>query len=166
MKASMKSLLRVIGMLVAMVGVTGGGMMAGALFTSPIATRLPWLRPAIIAAAVVAAAVTLVLWLKPATAAGSATVASTAKPATKPAAKAAQKSAPAFTMPVLSLPSLSLPSLSLGGKADRSPRTVHAMAAAGTAPAEISWRTGMPLDAVSLLLAISSASRQLQPPTA
>ena len=49
---------------------------------------------------------------------------------------------------------------------DRTPRAVEALAASGTAPSEISWRTGLPLDAVALLLSLSSAQRQLQPPTA
>ena len=49
---------------------------------------------------------------------------------------------------------------------DRTPRAVQALAASGTSPSEISWRTGLPVDAIALLLAISTVPRQLQPPTA
>ena len=49
---------------------------------------------------------------------------------------------------------------------DRTPRAVEALAASGTAPSEISWRTGLPLDAVALLLSLATAQRQLQPPSA
>lgn len=52
------------------------------------------------------------------------------------------------------------------GRADRTPRAVHALAQQGARPTEIAWRTGLPVDAVALLLAMSTASRQLQPPTA
>lgn len=43
------------------------------------------------------------------------------------------------------------------GKAGRTPRTVQALAAAGAAPTEIAWKTGLPLDAVSMLLEIQGA---------
>ncbi len=49
---------------------------------------------------------------------------------------------------------------------DRTPRAVEALAASGTAPSEISWRTGLPLDAVALLLSLATTQRQLQPPSA
>lgn len=157
MRNAMRGLLRVLGLGLLMLGVTVGGVMAGALFTSPAATSMPWLRPAVAVGAALVAIVALVAWLKPARpAASSAANATPAKPAVKSA-----RSASAFLMPTLSMPSISL-----GGKADRTPRTVQALAAAGTAPTEISWRTGLPLDAVALLLAMSTASRQLQPPTA
>ena len=52
------------------------------------------------------------------------------------------------------------------GRSDRTPRAVQALAQQGARPTEIAWRTGLPVDAVSLLLAMSTASRQLQPPTA
>ncbi len=52
------------------------------------------------------------------------------------------------------------------GRPDRTPRAVQALAASGTSPSEISWRTGLPVDAIALLLAISTVPRQLQPPTA
>ncbi len=48
----------------------------------------------------------------------------------------------------------------------RTPRAVEAMAATGASTPDIAWRTGLPIDAVQLLLAISSAPRQLQPPAA
>ena len=40
------------------------------------------------------------------------------------------------------------------GKADRTPRAVQALAESGAAPTEIAWRTGLPVDAVSMLLSI------------
>lgn len=49
---------------------------------------------------------------------------------------------------------------------DRTPKHVQALAAAGTTLTEIARRTRLPVDAVSMLLSISTASRQLQPPTA
>ncbi len=51
----------------------------------------------------------------------------------------------------------------LSAKGGRTPRAVHALAAAGAVPAEIAWKTGLPLDAVAMLLNLSGA-RQLQPP--
>jgi hypothetical protein len=54
-----------------------------------------------------------------------------------------------------------------GAREGRTPRAVLALAEAGTAPADIARRTGMPLDAVVLCLSMSSfGARQLQPPTA
>jgi hypothetical protein len=56
------------------------------------------------------------------------------------------------------------PALSLrSGRGNRTPRTVQALAAAGTAPTEIAWKTGLPLDAVSMLLEINGGTlaRQL-----
>ena len=44
-----------------------------------------------------------------------------------------------------------------GGKASRTPRAVAALAAAGAAPTEIAWKTGLPVDAVSMLLEISGS---------
>ena len=44
-----------------------------------------------------------------------------------------------------------------GGKSSRTPRAVAALAAAGAAPTEIAWKTGLPVDAVSMLLEISGA---------
>jgi hypothetical protein len=46
----------------------------------------------------------------------------------------------------------------------RTPNTVHAMAASGSNAIEIARQTRMPIDAVALLLAMSTISRQLQPP--
>ncbi|MCA2984525.1 MAG: hypothetical protein ACK6DR_10930 [Gemmatimonas sp.] len=47
------------------------------------------------------------------------------------------------------------PTISLrGGRVGKTPRTVRALAAAGAAPAEIARKTGLPLDAVSMLLEI------------
>ncbi|MFN8979567.1 MAG: hypothetical protein ACK5ZZ_13435 [Gemmatimonadaceae bacterium] len=44
------------------------------------------------------------------------------------------------------------PAIWLGGKAGRTPRAVQALAAAGAEPTEIAWKTGLPVDAVSMLL--------------
>ncbi|MCO4099423.1 MAG: hypothetical protein HEQ38_08495 [Gemmatimonas sp.] len=46
------------------------------------------------------------------------------------------------------------PSIKLAGRGGKTPRAVQALAAAGAAPAEIAWKTGLPLDAVSMLLEI------------
>lgn len=52
------------------------------------------------------------------------------------------------------------------GKRQRTPRAVEALAATGASNSDIAWRTGLPIDAIQVLLAISTATRQLQPPTA
>ena len=44
-----------------------------------------------------------------------------------------------------------------GGKSSRPPRAVAALAAAGANPTEIAWKTGLPVDAVSMLLEISGS---------
>jgi hypothetical protein len=49
----------------------------------------------------------------------------------------------------------SVPAARLNGKASRTPRAVQALAAAGAAPTEIAWKTGLPVDAVSMLLELS-----------
>jgi hypothetical protein len=54
----------------------------------------------------------------------------------------------------------------VSGKKQRTPRAVEALAASGASASDIAWRTGLPIDAVQLLLSISTGSRQLQPPTA
>ncbi len=46
------------------------------------------------------------------------------------------------------------------------PRAVQALADTGTDLSEIARRTGLSLDAVAMLLSIGSGSRQLRPPTA
>jgi hypothetical protein len=51
-----------------------------------------------------------------------------------------------------------------GRTPDRTPKAVRALAAAGAAPAEIAWRTGLPHDAVAMLLSL--APRQVPPPAA
>lgn len=48
----------------------------------------------------------------------------------------------------------------------RTPREVESLAASGASTTDIAWRTGLPIDAVQLLLALANAPRQLQPPTA
>ncbi len=49
------------------------------------------------------------------------------------------------------------PTMNFGGKSSRTPRAVAALAAAGAAPTEIAWKTGLPVDAVSMLLQLSGA---------
>lgn len=49
----------------------------------------------------------------------------------------------------------------------RTPKAVAALAEAGKSPADIARRTGLPLDAVAMLISMGSfGARQLQPPTA
>lgn len=61
-----------------------------------------------------------------------------------------------------------VPLVAVAGRAgrtpDRTPKAVRALAAAGAAPAEIAWRTGLPHDAVAMLLSL--APRQVPPPAA
>lgn len=60
-----------------------------------------------------------------------------------------------------------LPVKLVPGKGSRTPKAVAALAEAGTTPADIARRTGLPHDAVSMLLSLGSfGARQLQPPTA
>jgi len=48
----------------------------------------------------------------------------------------------------------------------RTPKAVQALADSGAEPSEIAWRTGLSLDAVAMLLFIGPTGRQLRPPTA
>jgi len=59
-----------------------------------------------------------------------------------------------------------LPTIAAAGSSPRTPNAVQALAARGTNAIEIARQTRMPIDAVSLLLAMSTVSRQLQPPAA
>lgn len=52
------------------------------------------------------------------------------------------------------------------GKHAKTPRAVEALAASGASTTDIAWRTGLPIDAVRLLLSLSNVTRQLHPPTA
>ena len=52
------------------------------------------------------------------------------------------------------------------GKASPVPSQVHAMAARGSSPADIARATGLPVDAVSLLLSVALQERQVPPVTA
>lgn len=50
------------------------------------------------------------------------------------------------------------PTITLRGrKSSRTPSAVAALAAAGANPTEIAWKTGLPVDAVSMLLEISGS---------
>jgi 2-keto-3-deoxy-6-phosphogluconate aldolase len=44
-----------------------------------------------------------------------------------------------------------------GGRASRTPKAVQALAASGAAPMEIAHRTGLPFDAVAMLLELAPA---------
>lgn len=48
------------------------------------------------------------------------------------------------------------PAITLRSRTSKTPKTVQALAAAGAAPTEIAWKTGLPLDAVSMLLEINA----------
>ena len=52
------------------------------------------------------------------------------------------------------------------GRDARTPQAIEALAASGASKSDIARRTGLPIDAVQLLLSISTGSRQLHPPTA
>ena len=54
----------------------------------------------------------------------------------------------------------------LAPKKHRTPKAVEALAASGASTADIAWKTGLPIDAVKLLLAISSGPLQVQPDAA
>lgn len=127
------------------VAVMTGGLMAGAFLVSPLASELPWVQPATLALAAAAVMYALVSWLKPARVAmpfpSLAAAGATATPAT-----ASRTSHTPHT--------------------PRTPNAVQALAARGTNAIEIARQTRMPIDAVSLLLAVSAGSRQLQPPAA
>lgn len=45
-----------------------------------------------------------------------------------------------------------------GSRSSKTPKAVQALAAAGTTPTEIAWKTGLPLDAVSMLLEINGGA--------
>lgn len=47
------------------------------------------------------------------------------------------------------------PAVTLRGRTSKTPKAVQALAAAGAAPTEIAWKTGLPLDAVSMLLELN-----------
>lgn len=68
----------------------------------------------------------------------------------------AQRSAP---------PTVTLRRGAAGKTAPRTPRAVVTLAAAGTAPVDIAWQTGLPVDAISMVLTMARR-RQLQPPVA
>lgn len=53
-----------------------------------------------------------------------------------------------------------------GGRNQKTPRAVEALAASGASSADIALRTGLPFDAVQLLIALANGPRQFQPPTA
>jgi hypothetical protein len=60
-------------------------------------------------------------------------------------------------------PTVTLRRGTAGKMVSRTPRAVETLAAAGAAPTAIAWQTGLPVDAVSMVLTIARG-RQLQPP--
>jgi hypothetical protein len=60
-------------------------------------------------------------------------------------------------------PTVTLRRGTAGKTVSRTPRAVETLAAAGAAPTDIAWQTGLPVDAVSMVLTIARG-RQLQPP--
>jgi hypothetical protein len=128
MKASMREALQ---MTVLGVVVTGLGLVTGAFIMSPAVTR----EQRLLAVAGVAAAAALVALAFGARRLMQAIGARRAR-RTRTSAVAA-------------------PVTRLNGKASRTPRAVQALAAAGAAPTEIAWKTGLPVDAVSMLLELS-----------
>jgi hypothetical protein len=156
----MKRLVVVTGLVLA---VTVGGVMAGALLVSPLAASKPWVIPTVAGIAIVAVMAMLMVWMQPVTSGPAVRIASPPSPSRAALSQVSQAKSHSQAMPSLSF---GRAGFSLGGKADRTPKAVHALAAAGTTLTEIARRTGLPVDAVTLVLAISAASRQLQPPTA
>lgn len=128
MKASMREALQ---MTVLGVVVTGLGLVTGAFIMSPAVTR----EQRLLAVAGVAAAAALV-----ALAFGARRLMQAIG-----ARRARRSRTSAVAAPVTRL----------NGKASRTPRAVQALAAAGAAPTEIAWKTGLPVDAVSMLLELS-----------
>lgn len=154
----MKHLGRIAAVTGLVLSVTVGGVMAGAFFVSPLAATIPWVLPAVAVVAIIAVMAMLTVWLEPATKGAAVRIGKSSA-----SEREAVAGAPGMSY---ATPSFSMPSFSLGGKVDRTPKGVQALAAAGTTLTDIARRTRLPVDAVSLLLSISAASRQLQPPTA
>ncbi len=116
-------------------GVTVGGVMLGALLVSTPATKL--VPPRVVELSIAG------LLLLAAAIVGA--------QAFRDQTKSAQRR-------VAPAPAMSLANAS--GRVDQTPRAVQALAQAGTAPVEIALRTRLPVDAVSMLLAMGSGARQ------
>lgn len=131
-----RKLLPILGVTAIVLAVTVGGIVAGALVVSPLATSLPWIKPAALALAGAAVAVSLASVLK------------------RP---------PRLSRPSLvAVPSFTLPTMRLTGGA-RTPRAVQALAESGNTITEIARRTSLSVDAVSMLLSMATTARQLSP---
>jgi hypothetical protein len=129
MSTSFRETLQMLGL---GLGVTVIGLIIGAVVLSPAAPldqRLLGLGSLFGIAAVVLAARLVIRSLR--------------KRPTKTTRKARQAPAPTITP--------------RGSKASRTPRAVAALAASGAAPTEIAWKTGLPVDAVAMLLEISGS---------
>ncbi len=148
------------------VGVTVGGVAAGALVLAPAVAEAtqPGVGPAITSAIDAGFATTTSSWR---------TLPEPVRRLALPVLLGAL-ALTGFTTTAVSLirhrPSLNARSKSASRgsarAASRTPRAVQAMAESGAEPSEIAWRTGLPLDAVAMLLSLSSPTRQLRPPTA
>jgi len=147
----MKRIAAVTAMVIA---VTIGGVMAGAFLVSPLAATKPWVLPTVAGIAIVTVMAMLTVWLEPATTGATVRIGRNGSAPDRGSASPT------------SLPAFSRANFARSGRIDRTPKAVQALAEAGTALTEIARRTGLAVDAVSLLLAMSTASRQVPPPTA
>lgn len=121
------------------VGVTIGGLVVGAFLMSPGVSR----EQRLIAFVALGGAAGLVLLYD----VGTRALATLRKGRSRRATLGGASRAGTATSPTIKLPS----------RSSKTPRAVQALAAAGAAPAEIAWKTGLPLDAVSMLLEIGGA---------
>jgi hypothetical protein len=124
----MKTLLQVLKFSALFVGVTGVGVVGGAWLMSPALSSQQRL---VVAGGVISALVLAAIgvWLR--------------------GESATPRRAPRAVMS----PTIAVRS----SRASRTPKAVQALAASGAAPMEIAARTGLPLDAVSMLLELAPA---------
>lgn len=127
------------------VGVTIVGLVMGAFVMSPGVTR----EQRMVAIAALGGAAVLILLVELSRRAWRALAKRRSRRASLRGAQRAGATRPSGSAP---------PTIALrGGKTKRSPRAVQALAAAGAAPLEIARKTGLPLDAVSMLLELHGA---------
>lgn len=127
------------------VGVTIVGLVIGAFVMSPGVTR----EQRMVALAALGGAAVLILLIALTRRAWRALAKRQSRRASLRGAQRAGTARPAGSAP---------PTIVLrGGKTKRTPRAVQALAAAGAGPLEIARKTGLPLDAVSMLLELHGA---------
>ena len=122
------------------IGVTILGLVVGAFLMSPTVSR----EQRLIALVALGGAAALVLLLEGATRA-LATIRRRTGP--RAARRTAKVSRPATAAP---------PQVVLAQRSHKTPKTVQALAAAGAPRTEIAWKTGLPVDAVNMLLELRS----------